>query len=190
MFVYKHEYAFLALGNFFRHSTNTSIFNHLESYLLSIRCFSLNYYVWIVYLWVSNETTIKASVHNMAFTNESCTFCFTHGNKQAKSCWLILLHVTNNKTLQELIHLFCTQGFWSLWLFKADSKFLRETPDFSWQTFASFVKKNQQIFWWVTDVFHSGKLSWQTTLLTRDDKALTCYLCLRIYRTAAKADQT
>lgn len=190
MFVYKHEYAFLALENFFRHSTNTSIFNHLESYPLSIQCFSPNYYVWIAHSWVSNEISVKTSVHNMALTNESCTFCFTHGNKQPKSCWLTLSHVTKNKTLQELIHFFCTQGFRTLRLFKADSKFLRETPDFSWQTFASFVKKKQQIFWWVTDVFYSGKLSWQTTLLTSDDKALTCYLCFRIHRTASKADQT
>lgn len=29
----------------------------------------------------------------------------------------------------------------------------KKTWDFSWQTFVSFVKKKQQIFWWVTDVF-------------------------------------
>lgn len=64
-----------------------------------------------------------------------------------------------------------------------------KTPDFSWQTFASFVKNTQQIFWWVSDAFivenSSDKLlSWP------EMTTLTCFLRLRIYRTAAKADQT
>lgn len=65
----------------------------------------------------------------------------------------------------------------------------RKTPDFSWQTFASFVKKKQQIFWWVTDAFivenSPDKLLYWPEMTT-----LTPCLCLGIYRTAAKAAQT
>lgn len=65
----------------------------------------------------------------------------------------------------------------------------RKTPDFSWQTFASFVKNTQQIFWWVTDALivenSSDKLLFWPEMTT-----LICFLRFRIYRTAAKADQT
>lgn len=66
----------------------------------------------------------------------------------------------------------------------------RKTPDFSWQTLASFVKKKQQIFWWVTDAFIVEKspdklLYWPE--MTRPWHAASAF---RTYRTATKADQT
>lgn len=53
----------------------------------------------------------------------------------------------------------------------------RKTPDFSWQRIASFQKNPMNILmgYWC---FYSWKLSRQTTLLTRDDKALTSSFCL------------
>lgn len=66
----------------------------------------------------------------------------------------------------------------------------RKTPDFSWQTLASFVKKKQHIFWWVTDAFivensPDKLLYWPE--MTRPWHAASSF---RIYRTAIGADQT
>lgn len=66
----------------------------------------------------------------------------------------------------------------------------RKTPDFSWQTLASFVKKKQQIFWWVTDAFivensPDKLLCWPE--MTRPWHAASAF---RIDRRVAKASQT
>lgn len=62
----------------------------------------------------------------------------------------------------------------------------QETPGFPWQTFSSFVKKKQQIFWCVTDAFIVAN-SPDKLLYWPEMTTLTCCLFLRIYRTA---DQT
>lgn len=66
----------------------------------------------------------------------------------------------------------------------------RERPDFSWQTLASFVRKKQQIFWWVTDAFivensPDKLLYWPE--MTRPWHAASS---ITIHRTATEADQT
>lgn len=115
--------------------------------------------MWVVLLWVSNETSIKASAHNMLLTNESCPFCFTHGNNRQS-------HVDFHCCMSQITRFYRNQYIYFAHKVSgvygysrqtpSSSGKARKTPDFSWQTFVSFVKKKQQIFWWVTDVFIVG----------------------------------
>lgn len=94
---------------------------------------------------------------------------------------VMLLHATNSQSLEEM-SLHCAQKVLVTGLGELGYMFLREVKEnstfFLTDTFLFCQKSstNTLMSYWC---LYSWKLSWQTTLLTRDDKALTWNFCLQ-----------
>lgn len=162
----------------------------MESYPLHTLCLSPNYDVWIVLLWVSSETSSKPqyiicsslmkalhSVSHMATNRQSHVdlhCCMSQTTRFYRNQYMCFAHKVSG------IYGYSRQT-------PSSSGKERKTPDSSWQTLASFVKKKQQIFWWVTDAFivensPNKLLCWPE--MTRPWRAASAF---GIYRTCYKS---
>lgn len=166
LFMNMRMHLFLAKKVNFKHPNNTSIFNHQKGSEVSRHCLCAGLFC-VDCVSMGFRGVFHSQLVMCALLIGRCSFYSTHANKRPKSCWLILLDVTHNKSLQESIQLFCTRGFWSLQLFKAASRFLGEgddgKPGFFLTDTCLFCQKETTNILMSCWCFYHWKLSWQTS---------------------------
>lgn len=145
------ECSFLAQKKDFKHPTNTSIVNHLEGSGVSMGCLLLDYSVLCFHGF---PRRLPFPAHNLQPANRRCSFCSTHTNGQNHvGLYYWMSHITRvyRNRYRYFTHEVSGVCGYSGQPPGSSGK-AKESPDI-WQTLASFVKKKQQTFWWVTDAF-------------------------------------